>query len=102
MKIFFTRQSNEHLENIYQFYLPKNEQIAVDIYNQILEEIEFLKKQPYMAALVPLLAERAYPYRGLVVRRSFKVIYYVENDTIMIADVWDCRQDPVKHTENLS
>jgi len=39
MKIFFTRQSNKHLENIYQFYLQKNEQVAVDIYNQILEEV---------------------------------------------------------------
>jgi len=52
-----------------------------------------------MAALEPLLSGRAYPYRGLVVRRLFKVIYYVENDTIIIADVWDCRQDPSKHTK---
>ena len=101
MKVYFTRQSNKHLENIYQFYLPKNAQVAADIYNQILEEIEFLKKQPNMAALEPLLTGRACLYRGLVVRRMFKVIYYVENDTIIVADIWDCRQNPAKHTENL-
>ena len=101
MKIFFTRQSNARLENIYQFYLPKNELAATDIYNQILEQIEFLKKQPYMAALEPLLAGRVYPYRGLVILRLFKVIYYVENDVIIVADIWDCRQDIAKHTENL-
>ena len=73
----------------------------MDIYNQILKEIEFLKKQPYMAAFEPLLAGRIYLYRSLMVYRLFKVIYYVENDIIIVADIWDCRQDPAKHTENL-
>jgi len=49
MKILFTRQSERHLESIYQFYFLKNERIAANIYNQILDEIEFLKKQPYRA-----------------------------------------------------
>jgi len=46
MKVLFTRQSDKHLEDIFQFYLPKSEQMAVEIYNQILEDIELLKKQP--------------------------------------------------------
>ena len=101
MKILFTRQSEKHLESIYQFYFQKNEQVAASIYNQILDEIEFLKNQPYMAAIELLLAGRARSYRGLVVCRLFKVIYYVENDTIIVADIWDCRQEPAKHTKNL-
>ena len=99
MKVFFTRQSDKHLEDIYQYYLSKSEQVAVDIYNQILEEIEILKKQPYVATIEPLLLGRIYPYRGLIVRRLFKVIYYVENETIIVADIWDCRQDPATHTK---
>ena len=101
MTVSFTRQSDRHLEDIYQFYLSKSVEVAVDIYNQILEEIELLKIQPYMAALEPLLSGRAYPYRGLVIHRLFKVIYYVEEDTIVVADVWDCRQNPAKHSDYL-
>ena len=52
MKIFFTRQSSIHLENIYQFYLLKNE--------------------------------------------------LAENDVIIVADIWDCRQDPAKYTEKFT
>lgn len=47
-----------------------------------------------MAPIEPLLQERKEVFRSLVVRKNYKVIYYIQNTIIYIADIWDCRQDP--------
>lgn len=36
--------------------------------------------------------------RSISVRKLTKIIYFVENDTLCIADVWDTRQDPANLT----
>jgi hypothetical protein len=40
------------------------------------------------------LSEKDEEYRSLLVRKYFKIIYFIENENIYIAAVWDCRQDP--------
>ncbi len=49
---------------------------------------------PEMAAIEPLLLERQEQFRSLVVRKNYKVVYYIQNTTVFITDIWNCRQDP--------
>ena len=37
-----------------------------------------------------------YTYRSLIVRKLFKVVYRIEDKTIFIVAVFDCRQNPQK------
>ena len=54
-----------------------------------------------MAEAEQLLQERPETFRSLVVRQTYKVVYYIEDTVIYIADVWDCRQSPEKMKKNI-
>lgn len=82
------------LEDIYQFYLSKSEQVANDIWNRLLESSDPLKIFAYAGPVEPLLANREKEYHSLVVEKHFKLIYYIEGNDVRITAVWDIRRDP--------
>lgn len=54
-----------------------------------------LENFPHMGKLEPLLLERRrYEYRSLVVHKRLKLVYYIKDDIIYIANLWDTRQEP--------
>lgn len=48
-----------------------------------------------MASVEELLKHRKECFRSLV-EGNYKIIYYVVNDTIYVATLWDCRQNPIR------
>jgi plasmid stabilization system protein ParE len=94
MNLNFTKNAIEDLEKIYSFLEQKNENAAVYIHNNILDEIERLKNFPQMAAIEPILLDNTKVFRSLVVKKTHKVIYFIENETVNIVSIWDCRQNP--------
>jgi plasmid stabilization system protein ParE len=96
MNIVWAIHAGKQLEDIYQFLKLVNEQAAVDVHNSILDEVEYLQDFPRMAAIEPLLRDFPQKYRSLIVKRTYKVIYYVKNDIIYISAIFDCRQDSQK------
>lgn len=38
-------------------------------------------------------------YRHLVLSKPFKIIYFIYEETIYIADIWDTRQSSDTHTK---
>ncbi|GHT02568.1 hypothetical protein FACS189440_05640 [Bacteroidia bacterium] len=94
MRIVILPKAEKRLDEIYNFIKINYPKAAADICNDILDEIEFLKNFPKMAAVEPILAGCTEIFRSLVVRRHYKVIYYIEDETIYIVTIWDCRQDP--------
>ena len=50
---------------------------------------------PYLAAIEPLLEDKK------IRIANYKVVYMVENTVIIIARIWDCRQDPEKLVKSL-
>lgn len=59
-----------------------------------VEWIGVLKQMPQIGALEPLLSERSKSYRSIVINKQSKLIYYINGDTICIADFWDTRREP--------
>jgi plasmid stabilization system protein ParE len=102
MNIKLSKQAEKHLDDIYNFYRQKNEPAAINIYNYILDSIDRLANFPQMAAVDLLLSDMAQTYRSLVVKRMYKVIYYIEAENIHVAAVWDCRQNPDNLKDTIS
>lgn len=95
MKIFWTSLAMEDLQSIYDFIAESNQRLAAYTYNTILDEVEILKKFPQIASIEPLLRSLKYKFRSLVIiSGKYKIIYFVDNKTIIITHVWDCRRDP--------
>jgi plasmid stabilization system protein ParE len=94
MRLIFTPEAADALNNIYEFIRLKNERAAVAIHNEIIDEIERLTIYPQIAPIEPTLAESVLAYRALVVRRVYKVIYRIDGQKIYVVDIWDCRQNP--------
>ena len=99
MKPLFAPEAAEDMENIYSYYAEYNENYAVELYNHIIEEAELLRCFPYKAPREQLLEENPEEYRSLIIRHSYKLVYFVENDTINVVAVFDCRQNPEKLKE---
>jgi plasmid stabilization system protein ParE len=54
-----------------------------------------LMKHPNMGPVEPLLAERTQTYRSVVVGKLNKMVYYIEEDTVIyVVAFWDCRREP--------
>jgi plasmid stabilization system protein ParE len=102
MKLIFAPEVKEDMDNIYYFYAQYNQPYAVELYNRFIEEAENLLKFPKMAQIEDLLSEYPEKYRSLVVQNNYKLVYFVENDTINIVAVFDCRQNPEKLKKDIA
>ena len=66
----------------------------VKVMQNMLDTAALLQKHPHLGPVEPLLAHRTRLYRSIVATPLNKLIYYVGDDTIEIAAVWDTRRDP--------
>ena len=64
---------------------------------------KLLENSPYMGKVEPLLATVSNVYRGIVVGRLNKLIYYVDSDhdVVEIVDLWDTRREPQQQANHL-
>ena len=61
---------------------------------RIVEALHLLAANPRLGVEEPLLAGRKRQYRSLVVHKLFKLVYYVKDNTLYIAALWDTRREP--------
>jgi addiction module RelE/StbE family toxin len=101
LKLLFAPEALEDMEKIYHYYAEQNATYAVELYNRIIEEAEQLQYFPQMAQKEPFLKEYTEEYRSLIVENNYKLVYFVENETVNIVAVFDCRQNPQKLKNNI-
>ena len=95
MKVLWTMFAESQLDGIYNYIHTLNAWAATEIYNDIIDESALLAHFPLMGVLEPLLSEFPEGYRSLIVRRNYKIVYYIERETtIYVVAVFDCRQNP--------
>ncbi|MDH6309017.1 plasmid stabilization system protein ParE [Dysgonomonas sp. PFB1-18] len=94
MEIIWTKRAVMHLEDIHKFYEEKNPSAANRLYNDLIDSVEPLKDFPQMAQIEPALKFFQKEYRALVVKKTFKIVYYTNRNKIYIVAVLDCRQNP--------
>jgi plasmid stabilization system protein ParE len=94
MAVIWLPHAELDLDNIYFYYESKSPQAAAKLVADIVRATMRLPDFPQMAAREPLLADQPEEFRALLVRKRYKVIYHIEDETIFISTVWDCRRNP--------
>lgn len=65
---------------------------------QFMQEVRqtrrLIERNPNIGPIEPLLEELPRMYRSYVMNRYNKMVYFIDGDTINIADFWDVRRDP--------
>jgi len=104
MKIRWLELSKNDIKAIHNFYAKdKSVRVANNICNEIVQMSRSLSKFPYMAPIeFELTDKKGKEYRSLLVRKQYKVVYFIEDDFIYIAAVWDCRTDPQHNIGRIS
>ena len=53
-----------------------------------------IARNPAVGPKEPLLAGRPEEYRSVVAHKNCKLVYYVKDDILHIAALWDTRREP--------
>jgi plasmid stabilization system protein ParE len=99
MKLIWLERASHALEEHYDFLARVSPRAAANLYNDILDVAENLATLPALTSIELLLEGEPEMFRSIVVHRRYKIIYFVEDETLKIADVWDTRRDPAKLRE---
>lgn len=96
MKLYWSDFASEMLAGIYKYYKENaTVKVAKKIKNEIFTATNQLKRHPYSGQIEINLEELKEGHRYLVTG-NYKIIYKEIKEGILITDVFDTRQDPVK------
>lgn len=98
MKIVYTNQSFESLEESIQFLLEVQKvplEKVLEIRNQLLDKADSLTTNPHIGQYEENLEHLEKGHRRLV-EGYFKIIYRIEGGFVYITDFFDTRQAPEK------
>ena len=102
MRVKWNKEALEQLDSIVT-YVQRNfgDRTAQRVYDRIFSYEPLLAQNPFMGPRETLLANRPEGFRSIVAHKYCKLIYYVEEDTIRIADLWDTRREPRAQADNI-
>lgn len=96
MEIIWTDFAIKNLKEIFEYYANiAHKKVAHKIKNQILSATNQLKENPNSGQIELNLVNLQQNYRYLV-SGNYKVIYKTFQNQIIIYDVFDTRQNPIK------
>ncbi len=95
MNVIWHSQAKEALADTARYIEQEfGSRYMVRFLREVYHAEQLICDSPNMGVLEPLLAGRSLLYRSFVINRLNKIVYYVEDDTIYIADFWDTRREP--------
>ncbi len=93
MEIIWSGFAIENLKDIFDYYSIKaGQKTAHKIRKQIFQSIKQLIKNPKSGQIEPYLEKSGKDYR-YILSGNYKVIYRIENNKIIINDIFDVRQN---------
>jgi len=101
LTVYWTQYAENKLDDIFGHYKTKASiSVARKLVNGIVDKTRGLNKNPYIGQREELLVDRPQDFRYLVFK-SYKIIYWINEskNRIEIANVFDCRQNPIKMNE---
>jgi len=97
-KIIWSNFAETELDKIFEYYVENASlKVAKNIIEKIISESNKIISHPEITQVEELLLDRENNYRYLICD-NYKIIYSIDSDQklIMIADVFDTRQNPTK------
>jgi len=101
LAVFWSQLAEDKLFDIFTFYKQKaSEKVATKIINEIVDATIDLDKNPKIGQIEQFLIDRKEEFRYLV-SSNYKIIYYINTEAkrIIIANIFDARQNPEKLNE---
>ena len=101
LEIFWAQLAEDKLFDIFTFYKQKaGKKVATKIINEIVDATIDLNNNPKIGQREEFLINRKEEFRYLV-SSNYKIIYYINTETkrIIIANIFDARQNPQKLNE---
>lgn len=96
MIVLWADSAIEDIHQIYDYYIIiAGDKVANKITNSIVDKVILLEKNPRIGQLEDLLKHKKEEIRYLV-NGNYKIVYFIEENQVIIASVFDCRQDPLK------
>ena len=90
-EIHWLKRASDELDSIYQFYKQfASEEVAINRVGLIIRCVGLLETMPFLGRKDEEFTHIR-EYRYLVVL-TYTVYYFVENNNIYVASIWDCRQ----------
>lgn len=94
MSVRWTNRAKEDMEGIFSYYtFVASEKVAKSIVKRIVKCSIDLKSNPFIGVIENLITNKSKKYRYLVVD-NHKIIYFVDDESVVIATVFDCRRNP--------
>jgi plasmid stabilization system protein ParE len=97
MKLVYTSKAWLSIDAAIDFLLlqdvPKNK--ITEILNQLFQRVETLKKFPFIGQKENISSTPSKEYRRLIFG-YYRIIYFIDKDTVYVARIFDSRQDPEK------
>lgn len=95
MRIHWYKRAAAQLHQIEEYILRDfGERTRKEFMDDVEQTIQSLSDMPTLGKIDPLFSHRKETYRSIIVRRLNKVVYYVKDDTLYIAAIWDTRREP--------
>lgn len=96
MKIFWLKPALDDLRKIRAYYTDNAGLISTGKrIRKITESISCLSANPFLGKEAVEIKRPSQQYRYLVCG-DYKVFYYIKNNVVKIAMLWDCRQNPIR------
>jgi len=93
--VLWSDSAVSELQSLHDYYLTTaSSKIAKKIVNSIVNKSLLLSKNPRIGQIEELLKHRKEEIRYLD-DGNYKIVYKIEGQTVLIASVFDCRQDPM-------
>jgi plasmid stabilization system protein ParE len=96
MKIIWANLAASALKEIFLYHkFVANERVALKIKSGIFTTTKQLTNHPELGQIEPTLEKLKEGHRYLV-NANYKIIYKIVKEGILVTDLFDTRQDPVK------
>jgi plasmid stabilization system protein ParE len=96
MKVELTKRGREALIEALAFLIEQGApyEVAERTRDEILTAMEGLAEFPRMGKLEERLVQEPEEYRSIRVSGYYRMVYYIEGNTLYVTDIMDTRQNP--------
>jgi plasmid stabilization system protein ParE len=94
--VLWSDSAIDELRAIYDYlYFQANKRVADKISNAIVDKTLLLEQTPRVGQKEEMLAHLNKEIRYLI-EGNYKIVYWIDENLVTIATVFDCRMDPKK------
>ncbi|RTZ05191.1 type II toxin-antitoxin system RelE/ParE family toxin [Flavobacterium bomense] len=93
MRVLWSKKASNELEAIYKYIKKESPQNAILVFNEIYDLANSLPNFPYKFPVEPIINIQKVRF---VVIWSFKIIYSVEKESVVVLRIFNTKQNPKK------